>query len=158
MWAADVEIIVIFRTVVTGAEVNLERARGLQPGTVMRAGERTVQQLDAVEIRGAGDALDFRGHLLKFAVDHQTLHGIIGAGGRLLGQFLHAYQFFVNDAERAVGGLDKGNGVIGVVDALMQRGHVGPHESRTARPAASSAACSTRRPEERRRTESLRRA
>ncbi len=65
---------------------------------------------------------------MKFAVNHQALHGIIGAGGGLFGQLLHAYQLFVNDAERAVGGLDKGNGVIGVVDALMQRGHVGPHE------------------------------
>lgn len=121
-------------TVVGRAEMHLERAGGgeavlaARAGTVVRAGKGTVQQFDAVEFRGFGDTVNLRGHLLEFAVDDEALGGIVGAGGGLFGQFLHADEFFVNDGQRAVGGLDQGDGVIGVACALAQGRHVGPHE------------------------------
>ena len=83
-------------------------------------------------------------HQLKFVVDEHALRGIICSGGGLFRQFLHADELFVDDGQRAVGGLNHGDSVIGVADALIHR-----ISSRMASPAASSAALSTRRPEER---------
>ena len=92
------------------------------------AGQIAVQQMDAVEVRGIGDSGDFRSHGLIFGLNHQTLGGIVGAGSRLFGQFLHAGQLFVDDAQGAVGGLDEGNGVVGVAHALLQSRDVGAHQ------------------------------
>ena len=125
---ADLYVIIVLRAVVGRAEMYLERAGGFQLRTVVRAGERTVQQMNTVEIRGAGYALDFRGHLLKLAVDHQTLGGVIGAGGRLFRQLLHANQLLVDDTQRPVRRLNQGDGVVDVARALMEGSHIRPHQ------------------------------
>ncbi len=58
-------------------------------------------------------------------------------------------ELFVNHGERAVRRLNHGNGVVGVADALMEGVATSARiSSRMARPAASSAAELTRRPEE----------
>ena len=84
--------------------------------------------MDAVEVRGIGDTGDFARHGLVFGIDHQTLVGSVGAGGCLFGQFLHADQLFVDNAQGAVGCLDEGNGVVGVAHALVQGRDVGAHQ------------------------------
>ena len=63
-------------------------------------------------------------HQLKFVVDEHALRGIICSGGGLFRQFLHADELFVDDGQRAVGGLNHGDSVIGVADALIQSGNV----------------------------------
>ncbi len=94
----------------------------------MCAGQGTVKELHAVEVRSVGDTGDFRGHGLVFGINDQALRGVVRAGGGLFGQFLHADELFVDDAESAVSGLDQGDGVVGVAHTLVQRGHVGPHQ------------------------------
>ena len=126
---ADLDVVVVLVRVVHGAEVDLQLSRGFQAAAVVRAaGQAAVQQLDAVEVRGVGDSGNFRSHGLVLRVDHEPLGGVVGAGGRLFRQFLHAGQLFVDDAQGAVSGLDKGNGVIGVAHALLQGGDVCAHE------------------------------
>ena len=109
--------------------MDLHLARGREAGTIVRgSGQVAVQQVNAVEVRGVGDTGDFRGHLLVFGVDDQTLGRIIGAGSSLFSQFLHANQLFVDDAQSTVGGLNQRDTVIGVAHALIQGGDVSAHE------------------------------
>ena len=111
-----------------GAKMNFQRAGSPHPLAVVRAGKRSIQQLDTVEIRGIGNAVDFRRHCLIFGRNDQPLRGIVRSSRGLLGQFLHADQFFVNDRQRAVRHLDHGNRIVGVADALVEGGHVRAHQ------------------------------
>lgn len=70
-------------------------------------GQIAVQQMDAVVVCGVGDSGNFRGHGLVLRLDHQTLGGIVRAGGGLFCQFLHTGQLFVDDAQGAVGSLNE---------------------------------------------------
>ncbi len=81
-----------------------------------------------VEVRRVGDSGDFRGHGLVFRIDDETLVRGVGTGGGLFGQFLHADQLFIDDAEGAVSGLDQRDGVVGVTHALVQGGDVRTHQ------------------------------
>lgn len=66
------------------------------------AGEVAVEQVDAVELGGVGDAGDFRGHGLVLGVNNQTLVRIVGARGRLHGQLLHPDQLLVDHGQGPV--------------------------------------------------------
>ena len=125
---ADIDVVIVFSGIVAGSEVNFQRAGGLHFFAVMRAGKRTVEQLDAVEVRGVGDTGDFRRHLLVFGFNNQTLGRIIGAGCSLFRQFFHTDQLLVDDLERAVRGLDQGNTVIGVTDPLVKGADFRTHQ------------------------------
>ena len=82
---ADIDIIIILGGIVARSEMHFQFAGRGQAGTVVRPGQGAVQKLHSVKIRGYGDTLDFRRHGLKFAVDHQTLVGIVRARGGLFG-------------------------------------------------------------------------
>ncbi len=84
--------------------------------------------MDSVEIRGIGDAGNLRGHGLVLGVDDEPLVGVVGAGGRLLGQLLHADELLVHHGEGPVRGLDQGDGVVDVAHALVHAGDVRAHE------------------------------
>ncbi len=121
-------VVIILRGVIAGAEMHLDGPGGNRTTAVMRAAQGAVQQLDPVEVRGVGNAVYLVGHGLKFAVDDQTLGGIVRSGRGLFGQFLHADELFVDDGQRAVRRLDQRYGIVGVTDALIEAGHVRPHQ------------------------------
>ena len=99
-------MVVVFSRIVARAEVHLEGALGLKLAVVVAfapLGNRgilrrkiSVQQMDAVEVRGVGDTGDFRSHGLILGVDDQALIRVVGTRGRLFRQLLHADQLLVD--------------------------------------------------------------
>ena len=87
-----------------------------------------VQQLDAVEVGGVGDAVDLALELVDLLLELIAVGAVlIGAVGGLLGQLVHAVEHVVDLGEGALGGLHQGDTVLGVVLGLVQAGDLGAH-------------------------------
>ena len=92
------------------------------------ASQRTVQQLDAVEVGGVGDAVDLVLELLDLLLELGAVSAVLkGAVGGLLGQLVHAVEHVVDLGQGALGGLHQGDAVLGVVLGLVQAGDLGAH-------------------------------
>ena len=87
-----------------------------------------IQQLDAVEVGGVGDAVDFVAELYNLFLKLGAVGLVLkGAVGGLLGQLVHAVEHVVDLGEGALGGLHQGDTVLGVVLGLVQAGDLGAH-------------------------------
>jgi hypothetical protein len=110
------------------------------------AGEAAVEQGHAVELGVVGHAGDLLDQLVDFALQVGTVIVRQRAVGRLHRQLADTLQVVGDLAHRAFGGLEHRDAVVGVADR-----HVWAYmRSAIARPAASSLALLTRRPEDRR--------
>ena len=92
------------------------------------SGHRAVQQLDAVEVGGVGDAVDLALELIDLLLELLAVGAVLkGAVGGLLGQLIHAVEHVVDLGQGALGGLHQGDAVLGVVLGLVQAGDLGAH-------------------------------
>ena len=87
-----------------------------------------VQQLDAVEVGGVCNAVDFRLELLHFLLELGAVGlVVIGAVGGLGGQRDHAVEHVVDFLHGAFSGLYQGDAVLGVLLGGLQAGDLGAH-------------------------------
>ena len=87
-----------------------------------------VQQVDAVEVGGLGDAVDLRLQGVHLGLQVLAVHIVlVGAVGGLGGQLHHAVEHVVDLGEGALGGLHQGDAVLGVLLGGLQAGDLGPH-------------------------------
>jgi hypothetical protein len=113
-------------------------------------GVRRGQDVLAVELRAAQRAGRFLGQLHELFVQAGAVGVAVGAVGGLHRQFTHALEDVAHLAQRAFSGLRQRDRVIGVAGGHAHAAHCAFMRSAMARPAASSLAPLTRRPEDRR--------
>src|SRR5690606_28741678 len=86
---------------------------------------RAVEQLDVVEVGGAGDAVDLGQQLLRFGVQRAAVGGGVGGVARLHGQLTDALQVVADLGHRAFGGLRQRDAVVGVAGSLVHAADLG---------------------------------
>jgi len=116
----------------------------------LRGGERTVEHILAVELRGRCNAVHFREQLLRFAVQRLAIGRRVRRVRGLYRQFANTLQNIAVFAERAFRCLRQRDRVVGVTRGLVEPLICVVNRVAMARPAASSFALLMRKPDDRR--------
>jgi hypothetical protein len=87
--------------------------------------ERTVQQLQTVEIGGVGNTVQFRDQLTHFRLQRLAVAGGVRRIGRLDGQFTNPLKDVARRLEGAFGRLRQGDPVVGVAAGLLDATDLG---------------------------------
>ena len=87
-----------------------------------------VQQLDAVEVGGVGDTVDFGLEVVNFLLEVGAVDlVVVGAVGGLGGQVIHAVEHILDFLHGALGGLHQGDAVLDVLGSGVQTDDLGAH-------------------------------
>ena len=107
---------------------HIRQVGGKVSGEIRADFHRAVQQLDAVEVGGVSDTVDFSQQLIHFLLEVVTVYLIvIGAVGGLAGQLHHTVEHIVDLSQSALSGLHQGDAVLGVLLSHVQTSNLGPH-------------------------------
>ena len=93
-----------------------------------RGVQGAVQQLDAVEVSGVSDTVNFGLQGVNFLLEVGAVDlVVVGAVSGLGSQVVHAVEHVLNLLHRALGGLHQGDAVLDVLGSGVQAGDLGAH-------------------------------